>query len=500
MQIVSNPYSTQINPGGASAASAVNGIASAFLDTATPALRAAALAAQQRELAAKTGVASAFAGIAHGQQPDAAQFSSDLTFGNMPSAQLSDLQRNLAQYTAGNGNGSRFAQSADRTAPNYDNTPTGAADKAAFGLEAQRQKAALDLHNALATSDAGLQTGLNPDGSPGYSTTGAIRNGAAPGFRPVLSDSNAKGAIIQENLLPGGGQAGAPLNISPPAQVAGAANAPAGPAPIAPAAIPPVAPAPGDNLSPAAANVIGAADPGRGQIHNWVATMPDGTRRYGTTADPRRDKATGAMPANAQIQEPLPGTALGAKEAMDQLAESYKGVQSSIVPQLQALDRMEQNVKNGMFTGIAADHGATFAAALDQIGLGNHEKLANTQEFLNSAAQNYLGAAKRAFPGNRITNADLKVAENMTGGDNTQLASVLQRSIEVQRALAKQALQFHNDNVLRFGSAFPGFGGAASTLYQYQEPQAPAPQAAPAGVPAAPQANIPTYTIGKGWQ
>lgn len=474
MQIVSNPYSTQINPGGASAANAVNGIASAFLDTATPALRAAALAAQQRELAAKSGVASAFAGIAHGQQPDAAQFASDQLFGNVAPDQLSSMARNLATYTAGNGAGSQFAQNADRTAPNYKNTPTGAADEAA-----------LNLHNLLtsqkANTDNAEQIIVKPNGAPGISTFGEAR---AAGATPALDKGHVEGLVAQRAFLPGA-PAGAPLNISPSAQGAAAP------------AIPPVAPAPAGTLSAAASNFIGAGDPGRGQGINWEAPGPNGTTIHGVSGDIRRDLDSGRIPANAQFRANLPGNPLGSEHGIDQLAKKYTEIQSGTIPSYMAVQRMKDDVAKGMFSGAGADHLEPFMAAMAQMGFGDPSKTANTQDFLNNATAAYVAAAKSEF-GSRITNADLGVAQTGQGLAITNMNTVIQRALAVREALLKREVDQHNAFVNNYSSVFPDMSRAAS-IYRVQlpEPGSPgmqgAPGSAPAAVPGAPapQAGAP---------
>lgn len=151
----------------------------------------------------------------------------------------------------------------------------------------------------------------------------------------------------------------------------------------------------------------------------------------------------------------LAGQKEGMGLALKSLETSVGGIHSGTFPQMKSLDRLEQNLKSGIYTGAGADRAAKIAGFLDQLGIGDHGKLANTQEFLNSAAQDYARLAKSTFP-QRVTNADLGVAKIMAGTNLDQTQDALQNAIAMQRENAHMSIAQHNARVDKFAKAFPG--------------------------------------------
>ena len=81
---------------------------------------------------------------------------------------------------------------------------------------------------------------------------------------------------------------------------------------------------------------------------------------------------------------------------------------------------------------------------------GDPSKIANTQEFTNSAMTDVVTAARTMFPGGRITNADLNMAKISQGLSTDQQKEVIQEAVRIAHDRALAAIDAHNDKVQRF--------------------------------------------------
>jgi hypothetical protein len=124
---------------------------------------------------------------------------------------------------------------------------------------------------------------------------------------------------------------------------------------------------------------------------------------------------------------------LGAAEKAPQLAESA--------------NRIIDLVKQGnVFTGPVADIKLNIARALNVAGNNNQEKIANTEQLIQSTGQSTLDAIKSAGlgTGQGFTDKDLKFLQGIAGGTINLTAQTLTTLAELQHRAATRSVQAWN--------------------------------------------------------
>jgi hypothetical protein len=172
-------------------------------------------------------------------------------------------------------------------------------------------------------------------------------------------------------------------------------------------------------------------------------------------------------------------------QAAKSIGTNYDNIVSGSGPvaMLQNANRLQARLNDpaGMITGWGSgQEGMTnFANIMANLGFGDPAKVANTQEFTNSAMNDVVTAARTMFPGGRITNADLSMAKISQGLDPAQQKAVLQEAVRIARERAISVISAHNDKVSRFDKKYPDQG--VGDLYTVKPEQIPR-QMAPAGM------------------
>ena len=142
---------------------------------------------------------------------------------------------------------------------------------------------------------------------------------------------------------------------------------------------------------------------------------------------------------------------------------------------------MSDQLNKGIISGFGKGNDAVnaFYNLAVNLGFGDAKKLANTQEYVDSAAQDFIAQARIMFPGSRITNADLNSSKLASGLDPSQQERVLYDMVALARKRGVDAISQHNDTVQRFKSAYPQEGGTAETMFTIKPEQIPADRTTP---------------------
>ena len=172
-----------------------------------------------------------------------------------------------------------------------------------------------------------------------------------------------------------------------------------------------------------------------------------------------RDYATKALGLSTQplVAIDQRGQSKAAELALTGIQKSYEGV-GTAVPQLTALNDMQRQINDphGIIHGWGNNQDAMMATAtwLSNLGIGDPNKLSNTQEFMRDVANETVQIAKANFP-QRVTNADLTMSKLVSGTDPSQQMQAIQMAIQMRRDLLMQQIDRHNDAVERYVKAFP---------------------------------------------
>ena len=253
--------------------SALNGIASAFMDGGQQQMRAAQLMQGARAAAAAKGLGDVFA---NGGTANAAAALAN-------GAPIGDVLMSQGAYGAHTGGlDSPLLNENLAAGGHFAGSPTSQA----------RSEAANAAAATAARADAPVKV-VMPDGSLAMATMGNIPKGA----QPLVGTDEGKGAIIQHNLLPPPGGVGSVFATPGPAPTAVGGNMPGAAPAAADATAAPDAPV----MSADARTLIGLdkAD----KTLNYQVPGPDGKPiATGRTVDGKTDLTTGApLPQNAMI-------------------------------------------------------------------------------------------------------------------------------------------------------------------------------------------------------
>ena len=214
--------------------------------------------------------------------------------------------------------------------------------------------------------------------------------------------------------------------------------------------------------------------------------MRDNWQQF-TTHDPNSDKEEDKQwwrdkAAELTTKQPAAQVDVRTGEGLEggyvkNLQESYNRITgpSGGIPLLKQVNQMTQDLDRGAITGWgSAQQGVqNFANLAATLGFGDKEKIANTQEFVDSATQDFVAQARQFFPGGRITNADLNAAKIAAGLDPAQQQEVLYKMLQIARQRTLDAITTHNDNVTRFAATSKANGPQAQTLFTIKPEQIP---------------------------
>jgi hypothetical protein len=174
------------------------------------------------------------------------------------------------------------------------------------------------------------------------------------------------------------------------------------------------------------------------------------------------EKTFGVAQGGQTINVDTKGPAESEKAIVGGLSKEAETLQQNAPAALQNLRDMRERLNSGALVGGGAMQDAITrgAQALKLAGVGansGYDPLTQTQEYLQSAAQEVMRNAHLINQGGgRITDAQLKLAERMTGGDPAQTLDALQNALEIQDKYWRMQVDQHNRRVDKFSKDYPG--------------------------------------------
>lgn len=340
----------QLNMNGANTANALNGIASAFMDTGQQALRQQALAQAQQKQSATLGLGNVFGQLAQGQAPDV---NAMLQYGAAAGWSPEQLRGYGSIASNLNDPNSKVSTAFAASGGNYAHTPQGIRESQQFDLKKQEMGAGQSAAAAAAArADAPINGMVN--GQLVTVRTGDVLAGKVPGFQPLAGTDQMKAAAgANADLYPG---------IKGTNPVALPASSEDGAPPNAP-------------MSPNQRIAMGLDSNKEPTVQNYVVRTPQGVVT-GRTADGKTDIATGQpLPGPAQIVSPSNQGGVGGfvpgQTEQSNLRRDYTNARSLAAGAAQIADLVDRNPSLVGFTGNMArtaqsviGQGQTLAKAL----------------------------------------------------------------------------------------------------------------------------------------
>ena len=148
------------------------------------------------------------------------------------------------------------------------------------------------------------------------------------------------------------------------------------------------------------------------------------------------------------------------KEAMKYYIDSYAKNNQAVESARKTFvttDQMRQLVDSGILTGALSDVALPAAKLLVQIGAIDSETVANTEQFIKTAARQTVALLASGVFGTAqsITDNDRKFAEGMAGGDITLTADTIRTLIDMNEYYATLAFEQQQRGVAQARQAFP---------------------------------------------
>lgn len=147
--------------------------------------------------------------------------------------------------------------------------------------------------------------------------------------------------------------------------------------------------------------------------------------------------------------------ALGKSQA-EQYTTSVDNIQANTAS-VRTLNEMETLLNSGeIFTGAGANILLQTSKVLNLAGLGDEEKVARTETFMKTAAQevlNIMGSGKLGA-GTGLSDGDRKFAGEVVAGDITLSESTIRQLIDVNRRANVYAIKKHNQRVDQYNARY----------------------------------------------